>query len=61
MQIAEMEAKNARTKSKQSYDKDVEEHILHPVQLVLLHILIEGKFLATYCMDLSKFLRKKEQ
>ena len=47
IQIAELEARKARKKSKQWYDKNVEYRILHPGQLVLLHIPIEGKPLAT--------------
>ena len=47
MQISELEARKARKKWKQWYHKDVEERILHPGQLVLLHIPIECKTLAT--------------
>ena len=46
-------------KSKQWYDKDFEERILHPGQLVLLHILIEGKPLATDLPGPYQVLEKK--
>ena len=59
MQIAELEAKKARKKSKQWYDKDVEERILHPGQLVLLYIPIEGKPLATDLHGPYQVLEKK--
>ena len=59
MQIAELEAKKARKKSKQWYDKDIEERILHPGQLVLLHISIEGKPLATDLHEPYQVLEKK--
>ena len=59
MQIAEMEARKVRKKSKQWYDKHVEERILHPGQLVLLHIHIEGKPLATDLPEPYEVLEKK--
>ena len=59
MQIVELEAKKARIKSKQWYDKDVEERILHPDQLVLLHIPIQDKPLATDLHGPYQVLEKK--
>ena len=59
MQIAEKEAKKARIRTKQWYDKNFEERILHPGQLVLLHIPIEGKPLATDLHGPYEILEKK--
>ena len=59
MQIGELKAKKARKKSKQWYDKDVEERVLHPGKLVLLHIPIEGKPLATDFHGPYQVLEKK--
>ena len=46
-------------KSKQWYDKDVEERIMHPGQLVVLHIPNEGKPLATDFHGPYEVLEKK--
>ena len=59
MQIAELEAKKVRKKSKQWYNNDVEERILHPGQLVLLHIPIESKPLSTDLHGPYQVLEKK--